>query len=290
MLGRRGIERRIVTDVLMRSYDGTPEARTRENPQNLLLQQLAVVTAPADLNGTISLTWRYREARRPDAVWSYVPGIRRARQVSPLNRSDGFLGSDLSLDDGPFFDAKPEDFTYRLVDRRDQLVLVDPYSVRGEAELLALPGGGWRTIWKDVPRIGADDPRWDGLPWAPVSAVLARRTVWVVEATPRDPHYLYGRIVLRIDAENYRGSWVSKYDPAGSLAASYQVSIGAYYSPDGRAWVSTGGIAFQAAESFAMERATVVLFSPRSPENPADWRIPTSAGLFSPDAIARMGR
>jgi hypothetical protein len=290
MLGRRGIERRIVTDVVSRTYDGSPEARERENPQNLLLQQLAIVVSPADLNGTISLTWRYRDPGRPDSVWTYVPGIRRARQVSPLNRSDGFLGSDLSLDDGPFFDAKPEDFTYRLLGRQEQLVLVDPYSVRGEAELVALPEGGWRTIWKDTPRIGADDPKWDGVPWAPVSAVLARRPTWIVEAVPKDPHYLYGRIVLRIDAETYRGSWASKYDPAGSLVGSYQVSTGAYYSPDGRTWVSSGGIAVQTAENLTYKRATVVLFPPRSRDNPADWRVATPAERFAPDVLARLGR
>jgi hypothetical protein len=290
MLGRHGVERRIVTDVLTRTYDGAPEARERKNPHNLLLQQLATVLSPADLAGTISLTWRYREPGRPDSIWSYVPGARRARQVSPLNRSDGFLGSDISLDDGPFFDAKPEDFTYRLLGREDQLVLIDPYSVRGEAELVAVPGGGWRTIWKEAPRIGADDPSWDGLPWAPVSAVLARRPVWILEAVPKDPGYLYGRIVLRMDAETYHGSWASKYDRADVLMGSYQVSTGAYYSPDGRSWISAGGIAVQTAENLAYKRATVVLFPPRSPDNPADWRVTTSAEQFTPDVLVRLGR
>jgi uncharacterized protein DUF1329 len=290
MLGRRGVERRIMTDVVMRTYDGTPEARGRDNPQNLLLQQMATVLSPADLNGTVSLTWRSRDPGRPDLTWTYVPGLRRTRQVSPLNRSDGFLGSDISLDDGPFFDAKVEDFTYRVLGRQDMLVLVDPFSVRGEAELVALPGGGWRTVWKDTPRIGIDDPAWDGVPWAPVSAVLGRRPVWVVEATPKDPNYLYGRVVLRFDAETYRGSWATKYDRAGGLVGSYQVSTGAYYAPDGKTWISSGGIAVQTAENVVYRRATVVLFPSRSADNPADWRVPTSAERFSPDMLVRMGR
>ena len=290
MLGRRGVERRIVTDVVMRNYDATPEARDRPNPQNLLSQQIATVLSPADMNGTISLTWRYRDPGRPDSVWTYVPGLRRPRQVSPLNRSDGFLGSDLSQDDGPFFDAKREDFTYRLLGRQDQLVLFDPYSVRGEAELVPAPGGGWRTVWKAVPRIGADDPAWRGLPWAPVSAVLTRRPMWLVEAVPRDTHYLYGRIVLRIDAETYLGSWTSKFDRAGVLVAAYQVCNGSYYSPDGKIWISTGGIAIQTAESILYKRATAVLFPPRNPGNPADWRVPTDADGFSPDVLTRLGR
>jgi len=290
MTGRRGVERRILTDVQQRMYDGTPEARDRPNPANLLLQTVATVVSPADLAGTVSLTWRYRDPTQRDALWTYIPGLRRARQVSPLNRSDGFLGSDVCMDDGPFFDGKAEDFSYRLLERRDQLVLVDPFSVRGEAELIPVPGGGWRTVWKPVPRIGADDPAWRGVPWAPVSAALARRPVWVVEATPRDPNYLFGKIVLRIDTATFTGAWVSKYDRAGRLMISYQVSLGSWYPmPDGT-WIASGGIPVQTAENVVLRRATALLFPPRNPQNPADYRIATDPALFTPDVLVRMGK
>jgi len=290
MTGRRGVERRILTDVQQRMYDGTPEARERANPANLLLQTIATVVSPADLAGTVSLTWRYRDPTQRDALWTYIPGLRRARQVSPLNRSDGFLGSDVCMDDGPFFDGKAEDFTYRLLERRDQLVLVDPFSVRGEAELIPVPGGGWRTVWKPVPRIGADDPAWRGVPWAPVSAALARRPVWVVEVKPRDPNYLFGKIVLRIDTETFAGAWVSKYDRAGRLMISYQVSLGSWYPmPDGT-WIASGGIPVQTAENVVLRRATALLFPPRNPQNPADYRIATDPALFTPDVLVRMGK
>jgi len=275
----------------MRYYDGAPEARERPNPNNLLLQVLACLQRPADLQGTASLTWRYRDPDKHDSLWTYVPGLRRARQVSPLNRSDGFMGSDLSIDDGPFFDGKPEDFEFRLIGRQQQLVLADPFSVRGEAEIVALPGGGWRTVWKDVPPIGADDPRWKGVPWAPVSAVLVERPVWIVEAKPRDPNYLYGKIVLRLDAETYHGAWVTKFDRGGVLFASYQVARGAYYPVDGgRSYISAGGIALRIAENLLYDRATVVLFPPRNPRNPADYRVPLPAEQFNVDALARLGK
>jgi hypothetical protein len=239
----------------------------------------------------VSLTWRFRDAGKPDAFWTYVPGTRRMRQVNPLNRSDGFMGSDLSVDDGAFFDGKPETFAFKLLERTEQLALMDPYSLRGEAEMLPVDGGGWRTVWKDVPRIGADDPAWRGLPWAPVSAVLVRRPAWIVEARPKDRNYLYSRIVLRIDTETYRGSWVSKYDRAGTLLASYQVSTGTFHSPDGGStWISSGGVAVQTAENLLYNRATVTLFPPRNPQNPADWRVTLAPTLFDVDALTRHGR
>ncbi len=105
-----GLERRTDQDVRFAYYDGVPEDERMPNPQNFLTQALIFVKAPADLHGTAALTWLYRDADRRDSTWTYVPALRRVRAVSPTNRSDGFLGSDMSQDDGPFFDGKPEDF------------------------------------------------------------------------------------------------------------------------------------------------------------------------------------
>jgi hypothetical protein len=291
MLGTRGIERRIGTEVVMRVYEGSPESRGRDNPDGLTIQSLARVVKPADLNGIVSLTWRYRAGDQPDGVWSYVPGLRRPRQVNPLNRSDGFLGSDMSLDDGPFFDGKPESFDFRLIGRQEMLVLVDPFSTRGEADLVALPKGGYRVLWKDVPRIGADDPGWTGVPWAPVSAALTRRTNWIVEAVPKDSNYLYGRIVLRIDTENFRGSWATKYDRAGKPVISYQTSNGPFQTPDGgKTWIPGGGVPVQIAENLVYKRATAIVFPARDPHNPADFRVATAPEQFNPNVLAEAGK
>jgi hypothetical protein len=291
MLNRSGVERRIRIEIRTRMYDGAPEALGRRNPDNLLAQRLARVVHPVDLAGTTSLTWRFRDGDKHDSQWSYVPGLRRVRQVSALNRSDGFLGSDISLDDGPFFDGKAEDFDFRLLEQREQLVFIDPYSVRGEAEIVAPREGGWRIVWKGVPRIGADMPDWSGVPWAPVSTILVRRPVWIVEAIPKDPNYLYGRLVLRFDAETYHGSFVVKYDRAGDPMMSYQASYGAYYSVDGgKSHIAAGGTAVRTAENYLYDRATVILFPPRNPRNPADYRVDNPADLFSIDALLRFGK
>jgi hypothetical protein len=291
MMNRRGIERFVRTDVRMRMYDGAPEARGRPNPENLLMQMFGRVTKPADLEGIISLTWRYRDPDRHDSLWTYVPGLRRARQVSVLNRSDGFMGSDLSLDDGSFFDGKPEDFTFRLVGRSEQLVMVDPYSMRGEGEVVPAPGGGWRLVWKDVPRFGADIPDWSGVPWAPVSTALARRPVWIVEARPRDPNYLYLRILLSFDAETYHGAYATKFDQANEPAISYQVSRGSYVRPPGfHTWVGRGGVVTRTAENLIFDRATVVAFPRGAPEMPSDFHVELAPGLFNLGTLTSLGK
>jgi hypothetical protein len=289
MLNRSGIERRLVSDVRMRFLDGAPEARAAAGAGDVLQQTLAQVVEPADLAGTVSLTWRYRNAS-PDASWTYVPGLRRTRLINPLNRSDGFLGSDISLDDGPFFDAKPETFTFRLLARREELMLLDSFSLRGDAEVVAVRGGGWRSVWKDVPRIGADDPTWTGVAWAPISLALGVRPMWVVEARPRDPNYLYGRLELHLDADTYAGAWVLKYDRSDALIGTYQVSQGVFDRQSDGSWIPAAGVVAQISENRLYDRATVVRFPPRNASNPADYRVPLDADLFTPDALVRFGR
>src|SRR6185369_17465308 len=176
------------------------------NPNNLLMQFVANTTNPADLEGTAALAWRYRDPDKRDSTWAYVPSLRRTRAVSPTNRSDGFLGSDLSQDDGPFFDGKPEDFEWKLVGSGEQLRYADPLSLEGKSEVRWLPGGGWRAIWnKDIKSVGFQDPNWKGIAWAPIGPQLAKRPVWIIEATPKDKYYLYGKAQLLIDKETYQG-------------------------------------------------------------------------------------
>jgi hypothetical protein len=146
-VSRSGLDRAAVQDVYFLYYDGQPRHHSPpKNPENLLFQFLAVTTSPADLQGTAALGYRYKDPTKRDMSWAYVPALRRVRSVSPANRSDGFLGSDQSQDDGFFFDGKPEDFEWKIVGHREQLRYVDPDSIAGKVQRKALPGGGWRTI------------------------------------------------------------------------------------------------------------------------------------------------
>jgi hypothetical protein len=262
-IGPNGLERRAVLDNRTLYHEGVPPDRApRENRNDLAAQQLAIVTSPADLHGTASLVWRTRRGDRPDLAWTYVPALRRVRQVSPANRSDGFLGSDLSQDDGTFFDGKPEDFTWRLVGARDALVLVDPASLDGTARRRVRPDGTIEETWPaGTPVVGHEDPAWRGLPWAPVAPVLARRPVWVVEAVPRDRYYLFARIELALDRASFQGVTSRKFDASGTLLRSLRFL--AYGSQPVEVRGETlrlpaASMAYIAAENGRAGRATVV--------------------------------
>jgi hypothetical protein len=222
-----------------------------------------------------------------------VPALRRVRAISPANRSDGFLGSDMCQDDGPFFTGKPEDFTWKLVGEADQLRLVDPINLEGKAGNEWLPGGGWRAIWPDMPFIGYMDPDWKGIAWAPRTAGLAQRRFYVVEGVPKDRYYLFGKLELYVDKVSFQGAWNRKFDWKGELVNSFQVmgwNPQALKRPDGSIdFVQGSNQAYQTVEAVKLRRATVAGIK-SSPKSNFDGRITFQHGEFDLDSLLRYGK
>src|SRR5215813_12456314 len=163
MLRPTSLERRLDVVVDFKYYGGIPEAEKPVNNGNFLVKFLNLVVFPADVNGTANITWRYRDPGKRDSSWAYVPALRRVRAVSPTNRSDGFLGSDTSQDDGPFFDGKPEDFEWKMVGQTDQLRFSEETNLNGQAKAVWVEGKGWNTEWPDLPYLGYMDAKWRGI-------------------------------------------------------------------------------------------------------------------------------
>ncbi|HEX6131432.1 MAG TPA: DUF1329 domain-containing protein [Actinomycetota bacterium] len=295
MLSPSKLQRRLDVRVSFEYFDGVPEDERPPNPQNFLYRNLVLVQRPADVQGTGALTWRYRDPTKRDSAWTYVPALRRVRAVSPANRSDGFLGSDQSQDDGPFFDGKPEDFTWKVVGQVDQLRIVDPASLAGKADIVwhDEDGGFWRANWPDVPFIGYMDPAWKGLAWAPIAGGLAKRRFWVVEAVPKDRYYLFGKIEFYVDTVTFQGAWSRKYDWRGELLQCFQVMAWEtieFTRPDGRKdWLQGNNQAFQTVEAVKLDRASVAGIK-SSPTSGFDGKIRFPAGTFDYDALVRGGK
>ena len=293
MLNPKGIDRELTANGWFHFYDGQTPKYRQPNPLNLQSQFLGVTLTPADLQGTASLSWRYRDADKRDSVWAFVPALRRVRAVSPANRSDGYLGSDISGDDGFFFDGKPEDFEWKLVGLRDGLRIVDPGAVSGPLKTEPAPGGGWLALTDlNPPTAGYRSPGWTGITWAPSDAALAKRSFWVVEGTPRDKYYLYGRLELWIDAETWDGAWNRKFNWQGEHIHTYQLTsrVNQQAGPaDDPEWMFVGTMSWACAENFKVNRATLGGMR-ADPTAPAYRRVPLEANLFDSMALTRFGK
>jgi hypothetical protein len=291
-VSRGGIDRQSGQDVYFLYYEGQPKQYSPPtNPKNLLFQFLALTTNPADLQGTAALGYRFKDPTKRDLSWAYVPALRRVRAVSPANRSDGFLGSDTSQDDGFFFDGKPEDFVWKVTGHREALRFVDPYSIAGRVERKPLPGGGWRTVaYNNERTAGFQVKDWKGVPWAPVEGALAKRRFWVLEGVPKDKYYLYGKIELWIDDTTWQGAWNRKFSWQGELLNVYEVMGFAThdFNDKERWWGSTMGM--QLSENIKADRATVTGLAAPGPDPPNDRRIPLDPDFFDYQTLNRFGK
>ena len=294
-VSRKGIDRAAGLESQILYYDGQKaKYRPKSNPQNLLMQMIATVVYPQDLYSTTVLAWRFRESEKRDLNWTYVPALRRVREVSPANRSDGFLGSDLTQDDGQFFDGKPEDFTWKLTGETEMYRLADPHSLKGETERKLLPGGGWQGQFKPGAIIGFESPGWQGAPWAPVAPVLAKRKLWVIEAVPKDKYYLYGKIELYVDKEGFVGAWNRKFSWNGELLAVFVPTAGptVEVTADGnKEYITALGSNYLAGLNLKMDRATVTGFPLKEREKiPSATRVPLDPQAFDYQALQNRAK
>lgn len=290
-----GLERRADVEASFKYYDGVPEAEREENPQNFSNQFLTVVESPSDVSGTASLTWRYRDPEKRDSTWAFVPALRRVRAVSPANRSDGFLGSDMSQDDGPFFDGKPEDFNWKLKGGKEQLRLIDPLNLKRDYldAVWLNDKDGWRANWPDLQFVGYMDPEWKGIGWAPKAGALTKRDHWLIEGVPKDRYYLYGRMELYIDKITFQGSWDRKFGWKDDLLNTYQVMAfipRAVTRPDGKVqYIQGSQMAFQCAENIKAHQATVAGIK-STPKSGFDSHIIFDPLFFDTNSLSRYGK
>ena len=221
-LHRKGIDRILRLKVFYNYWDAQKKKwLPKSNPNNFLQQYIAAAESPQDVYGTTNLTWRFKGDKR-DLLWAYVPALRRIRSVSPSNRSDGFLGSDITQDDGPAFDGKPTEFTWKMKGEGEVLRFTDPYGLKGNIKWEKRPDGSIRTpLVFEGSVYGAEDPNWKGVSWAPVGPVLTKRPVWIVEGVPKDRYYLFGRIELMIDKETWQVAYNRKFSWQGELLQVY---------------------------------------------------------------------
>lgn len=155
---------------------------------------------PYDVRGLSTLNIVYRnQAKLPDS-YVYVPVLRRVRRQSSSQRADAIGGSDLTLGDVESFSDPLGMWDFKILEKK-----------------MLLSGQNHNTGTKDY-YDGKTELVAGRFP-TPYAAVELRET-YVIEAIPRY-ETIYGRKLLRVDAETYRPGACEFFDKQGELLKSY---------------------------------------------------------------------
>jgi hypothetical protein len=208
------------------------------NPDEVAAKVLIYGIAPYDAVGLATLTWSYLDPEKWTSVWAFVPVLRRVRRLSAANTSDGLFGSHFSRDDGGTFSGKIHYFTWKLIGGRDALVpytLPTPKVWKKTDRGLVLPADENAAImpWPGKSKMfDQNGGQWQGAPWWPTNLYITKRPVWLIEAVPKDPYYAYGRQIIWVDRELFRGYYKEVYDRAGQYWKTILVGGGQALSED----------------------------------------------------------
>jgi len=210
-----------------------------DNPDEVAAKVLIYGVAPYDAVGLATLSWNYLDPEKWTSLWAYVPVLRRVRRLAAANTSDGLFGSHYSRDDAGTFSGKIHYFTWKLIGQKEALV---PYSLptpkrwqRTERGLL-LPANENVAVmpWPGQSKLfDQSGLQRQGASWWPLNLYVTKRPVWLVEATAKDPYYAYGRQILWIDRELFRGYYKEVYDRAGQYWKTILLAGGQALSEDG---------------------------------------------------------
>ncbi|HEV8714146.1 MAG TPA: DUF1329 domain-containing protein [Candidatus Binatia bacterium] len=207
-----------------------------DNPDDTYLKDIIFGVAPYDVVGVSTLEWWHTDPETWQSIWAFVPTIRRVRRLTASNTSEGIFGSIIARDDPYGWAGKIQYMNWKLIGQQDVLATIAPSGIEkamvpGEEAPKKLPTDHSlikdrgqipmnlvaRITWTPEERVevGYEKEGWTGVAWAPTKLKLAKRRCWVIEATPKDPYYAYGRRVIYVDKVTYWTYWTTLYDRAG---------------------------------------------------------------------------
>jgi hypothetical protein len=94
------------------------------HPQNLFLAY-TLNTITGFNKGFEYLVWRYKDPTKPDDMWAYIPTLRRTLRMVSTERANPIQGTPATWDDWYCFDGKIPEFTYKFLEEKPMLELMN---------------------------------------------------------------------------------------------------------------------------------------------------------------------
>ena len=169
---------------------------TLQNPAGLFKAFLFHYLRPESVKNTISLSYNYVDAKKPDETYVYLPSMRRVLRAEAGQRSTPMTGSTNALDDfNGGFDSRAVNFNYKIVKEQKVLAIVDS---RQNFAMMK----NWNG--PNLPILCMNDP-------------FEVRDTWVVEVKSKDPKYPQSRKYVWVDKESLQPLYTVAWDRAGKV-------------------------------------------------------------------------
>ncbi len=215
-VGNKGFER-VIEFKLYKYYFWSRPDGEQPNKKGLRYTDIIAVVRPFDLAGTAQLTIRKLDGTKDD-LYVYVPAIRRVKRMSGANRSDPFMGSDFTSDDSNSWAGLTNSMTWKYVGTQTALFCLVDWALETTNDMVPHSDGSWSDPpnLKQGGQVGYEVEGWKRKPWAPATnARFVPRTFNVIEATPVDPFYNYGKVYFWQDQDTHFTNYKIYFDKAG---------------------------------------------------------------------------
>lgn len=244
------VEVEVIGKVARLNYDfNTRNIKTIAN--NVSYMEIALYLAPADLFGTVVLTWRWMKPTKWDTSWTYTPALRRPRRTTSTNRSDPVGPTDYIVDDINGYSGKIESFEWKLVGERKMLLPFIADAPEGTKVTFPRKGNPAPKYGKGAftqPRYkvnwGYEHPEKKLAGWWPLNWVFVERPVYIVEGKSKDPYYSIGKQLMIVDRETYRIHIKLGWDRSGEFWRTQVMNQSYYISPDNNVSAAAAEISF----------------------------------------------
>lgn len=168
------------------------------NPENVIYKEMLQVYDPKDAAGIGFVQIRYKSEKKDDETWAYVPALRRVRRMSAAQRTDAYLGSDITIEDFYGFSGKVSEYNWKVIGSKKVLGMRNTLKQMNTVDLSA----GNKSRYKWCPT--AD------IPWE-------IRDCWILECASKSKSHPYSKRILYMDSKRMDCLYSEMYDRKGEF-------------------------------------------------------------------------
>jgi hypothetical protein len=170
--------------------DYAPVPELPKNPKMIWRAFSMLQLQPPETRNMRIMEINYKDTRKPYDSWFWMPAIRRVRRRSTSERQDAQGGADYCAYDNMGWDGAISVNNYKYLGQQD--LLMGRHT--NKAKLVHTEG---KCLFDGTQR--------------------ERIKVHVVEATSKDPNFLYSKMIWYLDPEDWQMRYSDRYDRSGKL-------------------------------------------------------------------------